>query len=694
MSQNNSYPIDFGAVYYRRSAPAESDWERDYQRAAEDGITMFRHWFVWGAIETAPGVYNWEPYDRQVELGQKYGIKTVIAEMSTLAPEWFYAQHPEARSVNKQGQPRWNSMNDSSMAGGNNAICMDHPETRKAVASFLSALGEHYKDMPGVYGYDIWNECSLYSPEQICYCPETEREFQEWLRKKYGTLEALGKSWRRYSYTDWSQIRLPRMNGPHPEFFDAIRFQNDNQEKWLTFRIDTLRKADPNHKMIAHGNAKAHSDIATCCGDDWRYSKNVDIFGYTLWYANNCHTMMGGDMIRSASNGKEFWRAEAVGDGTWEHRSDKTGYQAMKDEMSVPENIRLDAMMSLATGASAYINPRYRPLVDGHLFHAYGWYAPDGSRTDRSKMVADLAKWSREETCSKLWKARPMNGEVGILLLEDAQALCYSLYNDTDIYAECLKGAYQAFLDSGIQSDIIRMDQIQKYDVIYVPYPVGISDKDAETLKTWIQKGGTLISEGCFGYFNDSGHAMEYQLNRGFDEVFGCVQSKVHLGPDRNKDIVIHSDRGSVKGGVYQQSYQATSGQVTGFYEDGSAASVKNHYGKGMALLVGSMPGYGYFHTPDESTRRWYASLLAEAGKAPRAVMPYNTNVTARFWQDNNAVFLWLLNFAEYPQRLQVNLAEKIENGEMRRGQQCSVLGTHTLSVTIDGRDAAVIQIK
>ena len=26
-----------------------------------------------------------------------------------------------------------------------------------------------------------------------------------------------------------------------------------------------------------------HLDIATCCGDDWRYAKHPDIFGYTLW---------------------------------------------------------------------------------------------------------------------------------------------------------------------------------------------------------------------------------------------------------------------------------------------------------------------------------------------------------------------------------------------------------------------------
>ena len=58
--------IDFGAVYFRYSAPAEQDWEKDYKKAAEDGITHFRHWFPWAAIETSPGVFNWEPYDKLI----------------------------------------------------------------------------------------------------------------------------------------------------------------------------------------------------------------------------------------------------------------------------------------------------------------------------------------------------------------------------------------------------------------------------------------------------------------------------------------------------------------------------------------------------------------------------------------------------------------------------------------------------
>ena len=686
--------IDFGAVYFRYSAPDRQDWENDYRKASEDGITHFRHWFPWAAIETAPGVFDWEPYDRLIALGNQYGIKTVIAEMTTIVPDWFFAGHQEARITNRFGQKRFNNMNDSSMAGGSQSMCMDHAAVREGTERFLKAMGEHYRGVEGIIGYDVWNECSLYSAEGRCYCEETEREFQEWLKQKYGTLENLHAVWCRHSYTDWSQIRLPRVTGPHPEFFDMIRFQNDQQERWFRWRIDVLRGADPTHKLIAHGNGKAHSDIAVCCGDDWRYAKHPDIFGYTLWYANNCTALMGGDMIRSAAGDREFWRAEAIGDATWEHRSDRTKPERKKDEMASADNIRLDAMMSFVTGASACINHRYRGLNEGHLFQAYGWYAPNGDRTPRSEEIAKLAAWSNQEEVCELWQAGPVKGQVGLLLLEDAQALCYALYDNTDIYADCLKGCYQAFVDSGIQADIIRMPQIGAYDCIYVPYPAAVSDQDMETLKRWIREGGTLISEGCFGYFNDCGHAVEIsQPNRGFEEVFGCRQTKVHLGPDANTELVIDSAHGTIRAGVYRQAYELTGGRAEGYYRNGETAAVSHAYGKGRTLIVGSMTGYGYQHHADEVSRRWFASLVRFAKKVPTASLPYNKDVTIRLWEHEEKRYAWILNFADMEQTVEVQFADPSGSPVLLRGEGLERLEDGGICVRIAKKDAAVVRI-
>ena len=81
-------PFPYGAVYFRKSNPPREDWARDYQVAAEDGMNVFRHWFLWSAIETAPDVFDWADYDAQLDLAARFGLKTIIAEFITAAPEW------------------------------------------------------------------------------------------------------------------------------------------------------------------------------------------------------------------------------------------------------------------------------------------------------------------------------------------------------------------------------------------------------------------------------------------------------------------------------------------------------------------------------------------------------------------------------------------------------------------------------
>lgn len=80
-------------------------------------------------------------------------------------------------------------------------------------------------------------------------------------------------------------------------------------------------------------------------------------------------------MIRSASGDKEFWRAEAIGDATWENRSDKTDAETKKDEMAFPENIRMDALMSIGTGHLHLLIP-----VTGDLMRDIYFRHMDGMR--------------------------------------------------------------------------------------------------------------------------------------------------------------------------------------------------------------------------------------------------------------------------------------------------------------------------
>lgn len=76
--------IPYREVYFRKSFPPKEDWDWDYREAAKIGINAFRHWFMWSAIEVKPGVYEWDDYDRQMDLSAKYGIKAIHGSLRYL----------------------------------------------------------------------------------------------------------------------------------------------------------------------------------------------------------------------------------------------------------------------------------------------------------------------------------------------------------------------------------------------------------------------------------------------------------------------------------------------------------------------------------------------------------------------------------------------------------------------------------
>ena len=147
--------VPFGAVYFRKSNPPREDWERDYGVAAEDGLNVFRHWFMWGAIERRPGYYDWDEYDRQMELAAKNGIKTIIAELIHAVPDWAMRTFAHARQVRADGRPLTSNMGVSSATGGfsNNgggagALSLNCPEVKEAAGNFLNGAGEPLQGPP------------------------------------------------------------------------------------------------------------------------------------------------------------------------------------------------------------------------------------------------------------------------------------------------------------------------------------------------------------------------------------------------------------------------------------------------------------------------------------------------------------------------------------------------------------------
>jgi beta-galactosidase len=716
----------YGAVYFRKSNPPREDWERDYQTAAEDGMNTFRHWFMWSAIEVAPGECDWEEYDRQLDLAAANGMKTIIAEFVAAAPEWAFVEYAHARYVDAHGQPVNSGMGGSSSTGGFPGLCLDNDDWRERAGGFLTALATRYKGHPGLGGYDIWNEIT--ASHNFCFCQGTQAKFREWLKARYnGDLKALGRAWGRYSFGSWDNVAPPRSHGVYGDTHDWLQFRVDNAFELMRWRRDTIRSVDPDCVMAAHGVGRTFGYMPSLSSDDWRGAQEVEVYGVTWGSSRHgdqpWRQMYGFDLIRAASRGKPFWHAEQYGGPLW-LQGQVVGRPRDDGRIPTPDDIRYWSMVSFMGGATGMMYLRWRPLLNGALFGAFGPYDLDGSRTPRSEMASRVGKWAGAAEQRALWRSRPVKGEIGIVYVPETQMFVYAqqqtagraapgyggaggsgYWDSPHAYSQSMEGAYRAFWASNVQADFVHVDDIDQYDRLYLPIPIMLSRATADRLRAWVERGGTLISEGCPAYWGDGWWVGQQQPNFGLDELFGARQADVEFTPDLLKDLRLTVRDTPLWGGVFMQSYEPTTGTAAGHYEDGRVAAVEHRFGKGRTLLIGTMPGAGHFFHADGAKEQggqplsaaFFAGLLRLGERAtPQHVAVSDPRIKARLHAGEGGVSLWVANPTREAVPVRLTLAETWGPYASARsvwGGDATSSG-QTVELTAPARDVTVLALQ
>ncbi len=704
-AQSTPDPVfPYGAVYFRKSNPPEEDWAKDHRIAAQMGINNFRHWFMWSAIEVAPGKFDWRDYDRMFELAAENGIKVTVSEMITAAPEWAFDKYPHARYLASDDSVVNSQISGSSATGGFPGLCLDNEDLKGRAELFLTALIERYRNHPAMWAWDLWNEHAWPGgapPKMLCYCEATQKKFREWLQKKYGTLENLGKAWYRYSYAEWQNVHPPRSLGGYPESLDWLEFRTDNQFRQLQWRVDLFRKLDKRNRVTAHGIASTLEGLPGAANNEWRSAAQVDSWGLT-WVASRkgselwkqFHAL---DLTRAGSRGKAFWHAEAQAGPLW-MQPQVIGRPREDGRITEPKDVRLWNLISMAGGATGILYPRWRPVLDGPLFGAFGPMGMDGSITPRAEMAGQVARWANQNP--NLWKSKPVRGDVGIVFVPESEVFNFvQQQGSTKHYAESARGAYQAFFDSNIQADFVHIDHLREYPLVYLPYPIHLNTASARQLDQYVREGGILVSEALPGYFGERGKVGTRQPNYGLDTLFGARESYVEFTPDLLENLTLQVQGQSIGGRYFLQQFALVGGTQVGAYADGTIAAVENKVGKGRTLLLGTFPAASYFLHHAAGTRNFFARLLNWAAFKPLATTS-ETGLHARFHSGPGGSYLWVVNPGRTPRTLSVSL-DATRTGVFNRGQDLWQTGTpavkisgNQIQLTVEDRNVAVIRLE
>ena len=653
----------------RLGATSAERWGKDLDQIKAVGFNTVKCWVDWATAEPKPGEFDFQNLDLLMRLAQERGLRVVVQIYLDSAPDWVGERYPDGRFVDRSG-----AVITSQAAPG---YCIDHAGVRGEIVRFLEALSREANKFSTLYGWDVWSEPHvinwaefpyLTNPE-FCFCPSSQARFREWLKKKYGTLEALDAAWYR-RFERWEQVEPPRASTilSYTDYLDWRAFIDDKLAGDLRTRVVAICSADHAHAITSHAAGPALFTSPTDGfgePDDFKMSENADYFGTSLYpkHSESAHPWSyqmlaaGLDFTRSAghSSGKGFWIGELqAGQGV-------TGMRIAEPVDSHDEEFWMWKVVS--HGAREIAVYAWYPMSSGYESDGYGLINLDGTLTPRARAAGQAAQ-QIAQNASDLLDSEPARAQVAVLfnrlsyMVGGAESSLSKLGNAT---RDSLEGVHRAFFEQQIPVDFVHPldvvhDKLSQYKILFLPFPVMLSRDVAEGVARFIQKGGCVVAEARLAWNDERGFSSDEVPGMGLAAVFGAREKVIR--PLERPEVILEANAGlpgwtpgvrAVATAFEEELEPLPGARVLARFGDGAPAIVENSYGKGKAILVGSFLAMAYQRQHDEATKQVLLGFARGAGIAPEiTVSGDNTSqIEVRRLEGKDVQFLFAFNHSD-----------------------------------------------
>ncbi len=605
--------------------------------------------FAWARLEPAEGQFDFGWLDQIMDMLAENDAYAVLATPSGARPAWLSAKYPEVLRVRPDRQ--------RNLHGGRHNHCFTSPVYREKCRLINTKLAERYKDHPALLVWHISNE---YSGE--CHCDLCREAFRAWLKRKYGTLDALNHAWWTafwsHTFTAWSQIEPPSPIGEsrlHGLNLDWKRFVTYQTIDFMKNEIAPLREITPDVPVTTNF-------MGTFPGlNYWQFADELDVISwdsYPLWHGPTPDWILASDigflhdLNRSLKGGKPFMLMESVPSATnWMPSS----------KLKRPGMHLLSSLQAIAHGSDTVQYFQWRKSRGGpEKFHGA---VVDHVGHENRRVFRDVAEVGRA--------LEKLDDVVGTTVHPDV-AIIYDWENNwamTDAqgprrgdkgYLEACKRHYRQLWERGIPTDIIDMDQdLSSYKLVIAPMLYMLRPGVAERVTAFVEEGGTFVTTYWTGIVdeNDLCHLGGFPgplrplLGIWAEEIDGLYEGDTNdIAPNPNVDLnlsgeyearelcaLIHAEIAEVLA-TYQKDFYA-----------GRPALTVNAYGKGQAYYIAS-------RNDDRFLSDFYGSLTKSLGVMRALDMDLPMGVTAQLRTDGEQRFVFLMNFK--PETINVDLGQ------------------------------------
>ena len=633
----------FGVDYYPEHWPEER-WAEDVRLMAEAGFNVVRlAEFAWSKLEPEEGQFDFDWLDRAISILASHDIRVVLGTPTASPPPWLMVKSPDLFLVREDGR--------RATFGNRREYCPNNPVYHDCTRRLVTQMAKHYAGHPSVIGWQIDNEFG-----DRCYCSICTGAFQNWLRRRYGSLDELNEKWGTifwsHVYTDWDQIPPPLTTGgsPNPGLaLDFFRFSSDSYVAYQQMQVDILRKKCPNH-FITHDfmgfkyDRINYFDLAQDL--DFVSWNNYQRMQWTMHAkVDPSHGALAADAMRGLK-GQNFWVMEQQsGSGGWE----------IVSVAPRPGELRLWAYQTVAHGADAVIFFRWRTARFGTEQYWHGLLDHDAHPSRRyeeiKRMGAEIRKAGEPIYGSTLKPAVAM-----VLSYDSRFAFQIQANNPQFSYPDHFHQFYRALYHRHVPIDIVAPTaDFSTYKLVVAPALHVVSDGATENLKRFVEAGGVLVVTQRSGVKDEANAVVNQRLPGLLAELCGVeVEEYDSLSADMHNGLEFALPElasgspvpVSMWCDVLKPNGATVVARYTQDYYAGKPAITLNRFAQGQVVYVGALGDAGLYETLAD----W---LLDSVGVQAILTAPKGIEVTERWQGPQRLVFV--LNHTDREQEVDLD---------------------------------------
>ncbi len=633
----------YGGSYHPEQWP-ESVWQEDVKLMRHAGVNLVSlGLFSWARLQPAPDTFAFDWLDRIADLLQQNGIYFNLSTGTASPPAWLARSNPESLPQNRHG--------NRYQHGSCHHYCPNSSAYRSAGARLARELAGRYGRHPGLV---LWQVNHRYGNHPgLCYCAACAGRFREWLKGKYGSLEALNEQWCTAFwsqwYHSWEEIEPPRLTpaAANPgQQLDYRRFMNDSLLECFLNEKAALKEAAPEIPVTTVFGGPHGMPKNTNC---FQWAAHVDVVSFANYpdprQADPADIAFSLDLQRGLKQGEPWLLMEqAPSQVNWRR------FNALKR----PGQMRLWSCQALARGADGVLFDQWRAPQSGAGKFTSAMLPPGGAAT---RIHAEVSALGRELAGLAAVCGGRTRADIGLIIdWENYWAVELDHHPAPLDYCEIVRHYYRALFEPDLAIDIIQPESdLSRYKLVIAPALYLVRDGVAENLTSFVAKGGTLVMSFFSGMVDLNDRVLSGGFTAPFRRFLGIHVEEIEtLDPLQTRHLRTH-ERGG-KCGLWFDMIELEGAEVVATFADdffaGRPAITRNAFGHGLAYYVGTQ-------VEMEFLRRLLVDICEETGIRPPLRVPPGIEAVSR--ENEQGRFLFLLNHTTASHHIDLGSQEGLE---------------------------------